>query len=520
MDTPTSSLTILWRGRYIIFACFLVTVFAAYVATRMSPKVYEASAIIEVQSDTTRADGRELGVQQASQSLATTYATLVDTHSFLARIQPKVRRGTYSTDALAQNVSGRALQDGEELTNLIALSASAPTAEEAQSLSNEVASVFVSTVRGDTSRRAANQQRQLEDRISGLTSEIDELQAAGGETEELASLRSARDALNDQLATLIASGVSRDGSISVVAPADLPTTPIKPRLMLNVVVAGLLGLMFGFGVAWLRTSLDRHVDSSAEVEELVGLPAIGSIPLLRGRAHDENAAAESYQVLNTNLGFLAVQSSFQVLTISSAEAGEGKSSVTEGLGRAAVRAGQRVLIVDGDIRTAGLSERLGHDHEAGLTNVIASLPENAERAPTKLRAAAYRWESLVHELGGGLSLLPAGPTPPNPASLLASRRLKQIIAELRNHYDLILFDSPPLAHLADASLLASSSDASILVARAGKTHRNDLKLAVGSLTRSHVPCLGVVVLEMRPVDNVYPVAEQERRLRQWRTKAS
>jgi capsular exopolysaccharide synthesis family protein len=520
MDTPTSSLTILWRGRYIILACLAVTVAAAYVATKMSPKVFEASAIIEVQSDATGAEGRELGVQQASQSLATTYATLVDTHSFLARIQPKVRNGAYSTDVLAQSVSGRALQDGEELTNLISLSASASTAREAQALANGVARVFVDTVRGDAARRAQSQQRQLEGRISALTGEIDELQGAGGEEEELASLRSARDALNDQFATLIANGVSRDGSISVVASADLPTTPIKPRPLLNLVVAALLGLMFGFGVAWLRSTLDRQVESSAEIEELVGLPAIGSIPLLRGKAHEESAAAESYQVLRTNLGFLAVESSFQVLTVTSAEAGEGKSSVTEGLGRAAVRAGQRVILVDGDIRTAGLSQRLGHDNEPGLTNVIASFADGAEGSAATPRSGSYRWESLVHDVGGGLALLPAGPTPPNPASLLASRRLTQIIDELRKRYDLILFDAPPLAHLADASLLASSSDASVVVARAGRTSRKELKLTVGNLTRSRVPCLGVVVLEKRPVDNVYPVAEQERRLRQWSAKAS
>jgi capsular exopolysaccharide synthesis family protein len=518
MDNTTPALTILWRGRYLIVFCFVLTLVAAYVATKMSSKVYSASAIIEVQSDTTGATTGEIGVQQASHSLATTYATLVDTHSFLARIQPKVAGGAYSTDALAANVSGSSLEQNEESTNLISLEATAPTPEGAQALANDVARVFVSTIRSDSARRAQAQQGQLEARISALTRQINELQGSGGETEELASLRSARDALNDQLATLIANGVTRDGSISIVAPADLPTTPTKPRLMLNLVVAALLGLMFGFGVAWLRSTLDRHIESSSEVEDLVGLPPIGSIPLLRGRAHDAAAAAESYQVLRTNLGFLGVESKLQVLTITSHEAGEGKTSVVEGLGRAAVRAGQNVLLVDGDIRTAGLSQRLGYDARPGLTNLIAALPETSDGA--KLRAVPHRWESLVVDLGSGLSLLPAGPTPPNPASLLASRRVHQIVEELRKNFDLIVIDSAPMAHLADASLLAATSDGSILVARAGRTRRTDLKTAVGNLLRSRVPCLGVVVLELRPVDNVYPVAEQERRLRQWRAKAS
>jgi receptor protein-tyrosine kinase len=153
-----------------------------------------------------------------------------------------------------------------------------------------------------------------------------------------------------------------------------------------------------------------------------------------------------------------------------------------------VRGGLKVLVIDGDVRTRALSTRLGYGEAPGLTNVIVGMADV---------------ENVVVQMSPGLSVLPAGPMPPNPPSLLSSVRVRELIGELREQYGLVLIDSPPVAHLADASILASVSDGVIVVARVGITNRVDLPAAAGNLRQVPTPIVGVVLLEQRTIDETY-----------------
>jgi capsular exopolysaccharide synthesis family protein len=258
----------------------------------------------------------------------------------------------------------------------------------------------------------------------------------------------------------------------------------------------MLGLLVGIGAAWLRSLLDRELHSSDEVQRLVNLPVLASVPLRRGIDADDLVTREAYDVLRTNLTFLSLEAPLAVLTVTSSEAGEGKSATAEGLAYAARRRDLKVLLIDGDLRTAQLSTRLGAGKQPGLVNVVA---------------AGNQPESVIVEIGAGISLLPAGPTPPNPPSVLASAKTAKLIADLRRTYDLIVIDSPPVGSLADAAILAALSDASILVARAGQTDRTALVAAAEALGRTPAPIVGVVVFERRSLDSVYyPAGGQTR----------
>jgi capsular exopolysaccharide synthesis family protein len=215
---------------------------------------------------------------------------------------------------------------------------------------------------------------------------------------------------------------------------------------------------------------------------------LASIPLRRRYSSDDPVLGEAYDVLRANLAFLSLDNGLQVLTFSSFSPGEGKTSTVQGLAHAAARAGISVLLIDADVRTRSLSERLGHQSGPGLTNVVvgAATPEEA-----------------IVELAPGLSLLPAGPTPPNPSSLLASGRARGLLDELRGEYAMIIIDSPPVAHLADASILAAASDGVVVVARVGVTDRAHLPAAVANLRQVPTPLVGIVVLEPKTVDETY-----------------
>jgi capsular exopolysaccharide synthesis family protein len=147
-----------------------------------------------------------------------------------------------------------------------------------------------------------------------------------------------------------------------------------------------------------------------------------------------------------------------------------------------------VVLVDADVRTRTLTTRLGFDGAPGLTNVVVG---------------ATSVDDALAQLAPGISLLPSGPTPPNPPSLLASGQMRDLVDDLRSQYSLVLVDSPPVAHLADASILASVSDGVIVVARVGVTARADLTRVTANLRHSPTPILGVVLLERRTIDDTY-----------------
>src|SRR5439155_7615697 len=295
---------------------------------------------------------------------------------------------------LKQRVSASAVKN----TALIKLQTTEATPAAAAALANGVAKSFVSAVAHDSALRARAQSQAIQADIRQIANEI----ARAQDAEQVASLRLARAALSDQLGQIVASSIQQGGSVTLTAPPTAGANPIRPRPVLNVLAGFLLGLVLGIVLAWLRDRLDRGLHSSEEAEELISAPVLASIPLRKRYVPDDPVVSEAYDVLRANLAFLSLDQALQVITFTSYNPGEGKTSAVEGLAYAAVRGGMSVLIVDGDTWTGALSSNFGAKNMPGLTNVIvgtASLDE------------------AVLEVEPGFCLLPAGPIPPNPPSL-------------------------------------------------------------------------------------------------------
>jgi non-specific protein-tyrosine kinase len=489
VENLTGTASILWRGKYLIVTGLVLGLVGSVIATKSAQKVYQASGLIQVASDTPSAGAEVLGLQQASQDLASTYSTLITSRSFLARIRPLVAGGRYSVGDLAGNISASAVTQNTQNTNLIEITAEGSSPDGARLLAQQVSDAFVQTIGQDTGVRAQEQQRQLQTQINSLTDQINHQSAtSGAQSDQVATLKATRAALTTELANAIATAAGRQGSVEVVAPAIASDLPVKPRPLLNYALGIILGLMAGIGAAWLRSVLDRQLHSSDEIEGLAGAPLLASVPLRRDAGADDLVTRESYDLLRTNLSFLSVESPLSVVTVTSSVSGDGKTATAEGLANAATRRDLRVLLIDGDLRTGALSARLGAGGRPGLVNVVASQSTLA---------------SVLVDVAHNLTLLPAGPIPPNPPSVLASTTMAKLVHTLRESFDLIVIDSPPVGHLADAALLAALSDGSILVARAGYTDRSAIVAAVAALERTPVPIVGAVVFERRSLDPVY-----------------
>jgi capsular exopolysaccharide synthesis family protein len=486
---------ILWRGKWLILLSLVLSVGLAVFITRKATRVYQATAIIQVTSPSTpQPGGNSLQDLQANQTLATTYATLLTDRSFLSRIRPVVAHGNYSVSELQDLIDAQAVND----TALIKLSVQETSPAVAQSLAADVARAFLNFVRNTSTSRTSDQAHELDAQISALSAQIRKLSASNdaGDKERLKSLQLARAALTQQLASVWSNGIAQGGSVSLTASPSASKAPVKPRPLLNYAVGVMIGLLSGVVLAWLRVRMDRGLHSTEEAEELLEAPVLATIPIRKRPSIDDAVLTEAYDVLRANLAFLSLDQSLQVITFTSYNPGEGKTSSVEGLAWAAVRGGLDVLLIDGDTRTASLTSKLGARGMPGFTNVIVG---------------TVPLEHAVLEVAPGLSLLPSGPTPPNPPSLLSSGRTRELMVHLRQRHGLVIVDSPPVAHLADASILAAVSDGVVVVGRVGLTNRSDLVTAVANLRHSPTPIVGSILLRQQEIDeSYYPLSTDAR----------
>jgi capsular exopolysaccharide synthesis family protein len=268
--------------------------------------------------------------------------------------------------------------------------------------------------------------------------------------------------------------------------------------VLNIAAGLVLGLLLGVGLAWLRERLRPAVHTAEEAAEVLEPPLLASIPLSRRFIPGDPQVAEGYDVLRTNLTLQSREHTLRTVVFLSHNPGVGKSSSVEGIGYAAMRAGSNVVLVDGDLRAGTLSERLGNTPSA------APPPKRKERAGLRdVVLQATPLDDVLVELGPNLTLLPAGTGAESPMSLLYAPRVEEVLAELRDRFDLVVIDSPPVAYLADGLILASLADAAVIVARSDITSRRDLQRVVATLRPTNTRIAGFVMFEPIEADRSY-----------------
>ncbi len=268
----------------------------------------------------------------------------------------------------------------------------------------------------------------------------------------------------------------------------------------NLVLGGLLGLLLGTGAALVVDKLSNVFYTSKDLKESTGLPLLGVVPLRKElAAKQDNLAAgttqaarasffEVFRSLYTNILLLGSDSPIRSLVISSADQGEGKSTVAVQLAQAAAAMGQRVLLVDADLRFPTLHKLVGSMNIQGLTDVISH---------------DLDWQNVIErsQQEENLYIISAGQVPPDPIRLLASQKMQDLMNELQISFDLVIYDTPNLLSVADANLLASYANGMILVTELGKLKRTVFQQALEELQISGTPMLGVVANKSK--ENTY-----------------
>nr|MBA3455383.1 polysaccharide biosynthesis tyrosine autokinase [Deltaproteobacteria bacterium] len=279
-------------------------------------------------------------------------------------------------------------------------------------------------------------------------------------------------------------------------PALVPGVPVSPSMRRNVAGAGVLSLFIGFAFVFLLVFLDRSIKTTADAQQATGAPVLGIIPLLderelpRGdeRARDlyvhkqpTSRVAECCRSLRTNIMFSAADRQIKTIVVSSANPREGKTTSCIYLGTTMAQSGQRVLLIDSDMRRPRLHVSLGVPRQTGLSNLIVGDRDYDDVIKTT-------------EIPN-LFVLPCGPLPPNPAELLMTQRFGVVLEELAKRFDRIILDSPPVQVVTDAVVLSKlpQTDGVILVVNATKTPREDIKRSARQIKSVGGTIFGVIV---------------------------
>jgi succinoglycan biosynthesis transport protein ExoP len=300
---------------------------------------------------------------------------------------------------------------------------------------------------------------------------------------EVDTNRALYDALLQRYKEIGVAGGIGTAPVSIVDRAEVPRSPFKPNLLLNLIVGLGLGLTCGILAAIALEFLNDTIKTRADVREKLGLACLGVIPkrskkrdLLEELDDPSSATSEAYSTLATSLRFSTDHGVPKTLLISSAKAAEGKSSSALALAQIFARRGKSVLLIDADLRKPSFR---GSSDRQGLTKLLTT------EEPVAEHAAPTQFDNLW--------LLPCGPIPPNPADLLSTGRFRTIVRDAQTQFDLVVVDAPPVLGLADAALLASVANEVVLIVESGRTRTSAALEAITRLRAAGATILGATL---------------------------
>lgn len=299
------------------------------------------------------------------------------------------------------------------------------------------------------------------------------------------------DSVFKRLKDIELSGLLRTSNVRVLDAARPQMAPIRPNVPQSILLGVVAGLIAGLGLALLLEFLDSSVTTQAEIEERLGLTFLGFVPTIPVGAVDgqtkdlhihrepKSMIAECTRAVRTNLLFMSPDKPLRRMLVTSSGPQEGKSTTAINLAIAMAQSGQKVLIVDTDMRRPRLHKAFGVPNDVGVSSLVVG--------EGKLEDAIKTTEVP------GVYLLPCGPVPPNPAELLHTKAFGELLETLDGKFDRVLLDSPPVGAVADAVVLATQVAGVVMVLKAGVTHRDVAKRTVRALNDVKAPILGAVL---------------------------
>ncbi len=356
---------------------------------------------------------------------------------------------------------------------------------------------------------------------------------------ELGLQRLQRDAkVNDDLLTLLktkhqealikeSEGVEE---VTIIRPATEPSAPVGGEAFNTILVGAILGLMLGLVLAFVQETLDTSIGTIEDVESYLQVPVLGIVPHIDAResmdrlverrpelarmdpealrSHallithfdPKSPVAEAYRTLRTNIQFMRVERDGKLLVVTSPTLQEGKTTTIVNLALTMAQNGQRTLLVGANMRRPSIHRFFGIEREPGLSDILVGRARwrDCIRTVADILMGRFEMEDIMVSPGlDNLHIIEAGPVPGNPSELLSAPAMGQFLREIREEYDIVLIDTPPVLPVTDSAIVAAQADGVVLVYQAGKVGRLVLKRAKAHLDSARAKVWGVVLNDVQ-----------------------
>lgn len=503
---------LIWQWAWLIVLCTLLAGTGAYVFSILSVPVYQASTTLLI--DQARNPNASYQDLLSSERIARTYAELMRRDTTLAEVASEFGVEPEIFDDVLTDISVTPLRD----TQLIQVVIEGISPEFVAAVADTLPIVFISEINDVQTQRFDESRRSLEQQLATLSSqielnqiEIDEIGQSNtaGEELRLGQLRNELAQYQSSYANVLRSyeelrltEVQSMDSVVVVERAKIPTDPIGPRVLLNTLIVAIIGGALALGVVFLLDYLDDRIKSPHDLYGIVNTPILGTIARMQregnrlmknneidredgliSASQPRHPITEAYRSLRTNLQFSSVDDSLQSMLVTSATPGEGKTTTAANIAVVIAQSGKSVLLIDADIRKPQQHKIFEQPKTPGLTDALL-----AADAPLEL----FIRDTSVDQL----RILTAGKNAPNPAELLGSQRMQQLVEQLQTQADVLIFDAPPLLAVTDAQVLSRHVQGVLMVVNTEKTPKAMVARAVESLERANAKLFGVVLNRM------------------------
>jgi len=471
----------------------------AYVVSKNTTPVYQASTTLLI-SQARNPTSPDYTSILTSERLAKTYAELLTKRPVLEevarRLGLELKDGKFPATLNVQPVRD---------TQLIKLTVEDEDRQLAAQIANTLPEVFIEQNQTLQLSRFASSKENLAKQLAIIEADMKATQQAiaalrgsisAADQAELARLQSTLTQYQSSYASLLKSyeeirltEAQAIDNVVVAEPAEVPRYPVKPRTLMNTLLAAVVGCMLAVGVAFLIEYLDDTIKTSDDVRQTLELSTLGAITRINTRTDEEKVVAalqprspisEAYRALRTNIQFSTIDKPLKTILVTSANPLEGKTTTVANLGVVMAQAGLSVIIIDSDLRRPTMHKFFGVDNKQGLTDALL---QSAPSLDGYLQGTAME----------NLQVLASGPLPPNPSELLGSQRMKGLIEQLKGKADVLLFDSPPVLAVTDAAVLANEVDGVLLVVDTNATRRDGALRARETLSKVGANLLGVAL---------------------------
>jgi succinoglycan biosynthesis transport protein ExoP len=488
-------LDVLQRRKWVLILSVFVVVAIAAAGSLLMPPVYTATATLRVAAAADKT--MDYSDYQYADRLINTYARIITSNPVLEEVMRKFGLSK------PPEVKAEAIAD----TELISISVENVSPTLARDIANTLADALVARSRGlytgdskSATEILGEQLNQLQDELEQTRAEYEKIlmQEPDNTTKATALYRAIEvkqrtySALLDQYEEARVAEALRAKAITVVEPAILPEKPSKPNLKMNLLISLVVGVVGSIGLAFLLDSLDTTLYTMTQVRSAATLSVLGQVPagkhplfqpgteLVPFATNGHLAQQEAYRRVRTNIFSVNHDHSIKIILATSAEPGEGKSTVVANLARSIAQTGRRVVVVDGDLRRPTLHTMFDVPNETGLSDVLQG-------------KALLLQDALQETSTAGISILTSGSTPKNPTELLASPQVAALIKQLALDFSYVLIDTPAILPVIDAAVLAPAADGVLLVVRQAQTHRETVQAALSQLAEVKAHLLGIIV---------------------------